>query len=134
MTFHRLVSRIGCVLCVVSAALAAPQETERCWLHGDLHAQNVLVDENGAISAVIDWGDLTSGDVATDLASVWMLFPQAGARADCLERYEPTDDQLARAKGWAIFLAAFLLDTGLVDHPRHAAMGQAIFERLEHDA
>ena len=114
-------------------ALAAPVANVRHWLHGDLHSRNVLV-AGCKISGVIDWGDLTSGDVATDLASVWMLFAQAEARADCLERYEPTDDQLARARGWAIFFGAFLLDTGLVDHPRHAAMGSAIFERLENDA
>ena len=63
------------------AALAAPESSERRWLHGDLHAQNVLVSESGEICAVIDWGDLAGGDVATDLAGIWALFDSADARA-----------------------------------------------------
>ena len=59
-------------------ALAAPRARESCWLHGDLHARNVLV-RNGVITGVIDWADLTAGDVATDLASVWMLFSDSRA-------------------------------------------------------
>ena len=43
------------------------------WLHGDLHPSNMLT-RHGELSAVIDWGDLTAGDPATDLAIAWMLF------------------------------------------------------------
>jgi aminoglycoside phosphotransferase (APT) family kinase protein len=44
------------------------------WLHGDLHPANTLVAD-GILSAVIDFGDLCSGDPATDLAAAWMLLP-----------------------------------------------------------
>ena len=37
------------------------------WLHGDLHPSNMLT-YHGRLSAVIDFGDITSGDPATDLA------------------------------------------------------------------
>jgi aminoglycoside phosphotransferase (APT) family kinase protein len=104
------------------AGLEAPPAAESRWLHGDLHARNVLVHE-GALSAIIDWGDITSGDVATDLASVWMLFDEAAARRRALERYEATESERARAKAWAVLFGAVLLDTGLVDNPRHAGMG-----------
>ncbi|WP_413470348.1 hypothetical protein [[Phormidium] sp. LEGE 05292] len=30
--------------------------------------------ENGVITGIIDWGDITAGDKATDLAAIWMLF------------------------------------------------------------
>jgi aminoglycoside phosphotransferase (APT) family kinase protein len=43
------------------------------WLHGDLHTANVIVHD-GAISAVIDLGDITAGDPAVDFAIGWMLF------------------------------------------------------------
>jgi aminoglycoside phosphotransferase (APT) family kinase protein len=43
------------------------------WLHGDLHPANVIV-RDGAIAAVVDFGDLTGGDPATDLSIAWMLF------------------------------------------------------------
>jgi aminoglycoside phosphotransferase (APT) family kinase protein len=55
-------------------ALAAPTDVEPTWIHGDLHPRNILVDR-GRLSAVIDWGDVTRGDPATDLAAIWMLFP-----------------------------------------------------------
>ena len=41
------------------------------WLHGDLHGSNLLtttVGQSRRLSAVIDFGDITAGDPATDLA------------------------------------------------------------------
>jgi aminoglycoside phosphotransferase (APT) family kinase protein len=43
------------------------------------HPRNILVDR-GRLSAVIDWGDVTRGDPATDLAAIWMLFPSRAHR------------------------------------------------------
>ena len=62
------------VLAVWESAVAAPRWSgPPLWLHGDLHPANVLVN-NGRISAVIDFGDMTAGDPATDLAVAWMMF------------------------------------------------------------
>ena len=104
-------------------ALAAPLSNQSCWLHGDLHARNVLV-ENGAISGIIDWGDMTAGDVATDLAALWMLFADREARDVALLAYGADEATLQRAQGWAVLFGVMLLDSGLVDHPRHAVMGE----------
>lgn len=114
-------------------ALSAPETTRSDWLHGDLHPRNVLVQE-GAITGIVDWGDVTAGDVATDLASVWMLLGDAGARDECLRQYGASPEQRARAEGWAVFFGAVLLDSGLVDDPRHAAVGEATLRRLAEDA
>ena len=46
------------------------------WLHGDLHPSNMLTNE-GRLAAIIDFGDITSGDPATDLAVAWMMFAAA---------------------------------------------------------
>jgi aminoglycoside phosphotransferase (APT) family kinase protein len=113
-------------------AVAAPVATESCWLHGDLHARNVLVQE-GDITAIIDWGDLTSGDPATDLACVWSLFENRTARDECLRIYGGGETLRARAKGWAVLFGAALLETGQADHLSHAAMGEAILRRLADD-
>jgi len=51
-------------------ALATATSTATLWIHGDVHARNTLV-EGGKITGIIDWGDVTSGDAATDLASIW---------------------------------------------------------------
>ena len=70
------------------------------WLHGDLHPDNLLVDD-GRIAAVIDFGDLTAGDPATDLLCGWMLFGPAGR--DALRAATGVDDATwARGRGWAL--------------------------------
>ena len=120
-------------------ALDVPIDTDAVWLHGDLHARNLLVDA-GRISAVIDWGDVTSGDSATDLATVWMLWPQAQARASFWQTYAAMSDielspaTIARAKGWALMFGVLLLDSGLINHPRHARMGEQTLKNLAQDA
>jgi aminoglycoside phosphotransferase (APT) family kinase protein len=111
-------------------ALEAPLDVGPTWLHGDLHPRNVLV-EGGALSGIIDWGDITAGDAATDLAAIWMLFDDANARRAALNAYGwLSPATLARARGWAVHLGATLLDTGLVDNPRHARIGERTLLRL----
>lgn len=73
------------------------------WLHGDLHPFNLLV-HHGRLSAVIDFGDLTSGDPATDLAVAWMLFPPPLRAVFRSEAGDVDDDTWARARGWALSL------------------------------
>lgn len=105
-------------------ALHAPLDAAPAWLHGDLHPRNVLV-EDGRITGVIDWGDMTAGDPATDLAAIWMLFVDAGARAAALSAYGNISAATRqRAKGWAVLFGMLLLETGMADNPRNAAIGR----------
>jgi aminoglycoside phosphotransferase (APT) family kinase protein len=114
-------------------ALNAPIDVPAQWLHGDLHPSNILV-KNGVITGVIDWGDMTSGDVATDLAAIWMLFSEQNARQQAIATYANiSESTLQRAKGWAIFFGVVLLDTGLVDYPRHVVMGERTLCRVSED-
>ena len=113
-------------------ALAAPVDLPRGWIAGDVHARNVLVTD-GKLAAFIDWGDMCAGDPATDLASIWNLFEDAGARLAAIEAYDLTNATLARARGWAVFYGVILLETGRKDTPRHAAMGEAVLRRLTVD-
>jgi aminoglycoside phosphotransferase (APT) family kinase protein len=102
------------------------------WLHGDLHPANVLV-HLGRVSAVIDFGDITSGDPATDLASAWMIFP-VEARATFREAYGPVDDDTwERAKGWALALAlAYLANSA--DNPVFARLGRQVLDAVLADS
>lgn len=132
--FERLRARTDYITQDIDAlwrdALAAPIDIEPTWLHGDLHARNVLT-KDGQISAVIDWGDMTSGDRATDLASIWMLLGDQAAREAAINSVGPlTDATWLRAKGWAVSFGVMLLDSGLVDNPRHAEMGRRTLLRL----
>ena len=109
-----------------NGALDAPLEEALTWLHGDLHPRNVLV-EDGVITGIIDWGDMTSGDCATDLASIWMLFTEPHDREEALAAYTNfSEATLQRAKGWAVLFGVMLLDTGLSDNPGNAAIGERI--------
>jgi aminoglycoside phosphotransferase (APT) family kinase protein len=115
-------------------ALRAPIDVQSKWLHGDLHTGNILV-ESGAIAGIIDWGDITSGDIATDLASIWMLFSDRNARQQAIAEYaNVSDSTLQRALGWAILFGVMLLDTGLIDNPRHAAIGERTLRRVSEDS
>jgi aminoglycoside phosphotransferase (APT) family kinase protein len=135
---HRLATSTDLITPAIRAAwqtaLAAPLDAPRTWLHGDLHPRNVLVDQ-GRLSGVIDWGDLTAGDCATDLATIWMLFADAADRRAVWEAYpvvsEPTR---ARAMGWAVVFGAILLDTGRIDNPVHARIGEQTLRRVAEDA
>ena len=49
------------------------------WLHGDLKAGNLLIDDARLVS-VIDWGGVGIGDPALDLTPAWLsLRPSARA-------------------------------------------------------
>jgi aminoglycoside phosphotransferase (APT) family kinase protein len=109
------------------AALAAPAwGGAPVWVHGDLHPANIMV-RRGRISGVIDFGDITAGDPATDLSVAWMLLPTGCHRA-FRDAYHaaggPADSDgiWARARGLALALALACLANS-ADNPLIAAMG-----------
>jgi len=114
---------------LLTTALNTPFPTEKYLLHGDLHPRNMIVHQ-GKIAAIIDWGDITDGDVATDLASLWMLFESPSIRQAALEAYGATPDLINRAIGWAIFFGVILLDTGLESNAQHAEIGKFTLENV----
>jgi aminoglycoside phosphotransferase (APT) family kinase protein len=117
-------SERAAALRVWQTAVTAPARTgPPLWIHGDLHPANILVDA-GRITAVIDFGDLTSGDPATDLAVAWMLFPDAHRRSVLRRAYGRVDDPTwTRARGWALVLALVLLAHS-ADNPLMAGIGE----------
>jgi aminoglycoside phosphotransferase (APT) family kinase protein len=99
---------------------ARPWSGEPSWLHGDLHPANILT-RDGHLAAVLDFGDLTSGDPASDLATAWLTFDAIG-RARFRAALDYDDDTWRRASGWALVLAgAFLAHSA--DSPAMLAIG-----------
>ncbi|MCC3303016.1 aminoglycoside phosphotransferase family protein [Arthrobacter sp. zg-Y895] len=81
------------------------------WLHGDLHSAN-LISKDNALQAVIDFGDMTAGDPATDLATAWLVFEAEGRRAFRAAlgpQYDEDPYIWERARGWALCIATILL-------------------------
>ncbi|MEM7015020.1 MAG: aminoglycoside phosphotransferase family protein [Verrucomicrobiota bacterium] len=98
------------------AGTECPVAAELTWLHGDLHPKNVLI-KNHAISAILDWGDMTAGDPALDLASIWMLFGDPAAQLKGFNAYgSPDSNTLARSKAWAVYFGVLFLGVGVADH------------------
>jgi aminoglycoside phosphotransferase (APT) family kinase protein len=90
------------------------------WLHGDPHPANFLIDPHGQL-VVLDFGDLSAGDPATDLAAGWLVF-EAEARESFRRAAGPDEHTWARARGWALALGiAFLMHSD--DNPMMAAIG-----------
>ena len=83
------------------AAIETPAWAEApVWLHGDLHAGNLLVQQGG-LSAVIDFGGLGVGDPACDVMAAWLL-PSAEDRVVFREVLQVDDATWARGRGWAL--------------------------------
>ncbi|NEE02950.1 aminoglycoside phosphotransferase family protein [Phytoactinopolyspora halotolerans] len=118
---------------------ADPWPGPTVWVHGDPHPANLLLREDphsGALrlAAVLDFGDLTSGDPATDLAAAWMVFDAAGRAA-----FRATLDELAgvdqstwtRARGWALNMGTAIA-VHSDDNPRMAEIGRHVLDQVMH--
>ena len=90
------------------AALAAPEWTGRpVWLHGDLDARNLLVND-GRLYGVIDWGALAVGDPACDVMVAWKML-SADTRESFRTALAVDDATWARSRGWAVSQAVMAL-------------------------
>jgi aminoglycoside phosphotransferase (APT) family kinase protein len=115
---------------VWAAAVAADRHSgPPVWLHGDLHPANILVHD-GQVSAVIDWGDITSGDPACDLAVSWLLLPTAHHET-FWAAYGAADFAAlrARAHGWALYFALVFLAFS-ADNPDMHGIGARTLPRV----
>ncbi|WP_309080345.1 aminoglycoside phosphotransferase family protein [Zhihengliuella sp.] len=118
---------VGTLRDILDEAASAPAFTgPPLWLHGDPHPHNLVVETAAPtvaspgeppaarpaaaptvrLAAVVDFGDLTAGDPASDLGAAWMHFTPAG-----LERFRAAAraggatydaDVWRRARGWAV--------------------------------
>jgi aminoglycoside phosphotransferase (APT) family kinase protein len=61
-------------------------------IHGDLHFKNMLVDDAGMLSGIIDWGDVNIGHPACDLSIVYSFLPPASREA-FYDIYGEVDDE-----------------------------------------
>jgi aminoglycoside phosphotransferase (APT) family kinase protein len=111
-------------------ALRAPaRDAPALWIHGDLHPGNLVAD-GARLAAIVDFGDVTAGDPAYDLAIAWLAFDAPGrdvfVRATG-DRYDAAT--WTRAAGWAASMALLLLSHG-DEHPSFARVGREALAEL----
>jgi aminoglycoside phosphotransferase (APT) family kinase protein len=112
------------------AGLAArPWTGAPVWIHGDLHPGN-LISRDGALAAIIDFGDVTAGDPAYDLAVGWLAL-DASARAAFRSRTAGRYDAATwtRAEAWAVSMTLMLLAHS-DDDPAYATLGRDCLREL----
>jgi aminoglycoside phosphotransferase (APT) family kinase protein len=91
-------------LAVWQESLAAPPWNGKpVWLHGDLHAANLLVS-HGELTAVIDFGLVGLGDPACDLMAAWTCLDLPASRRIFRQALAADDATWSRARGWALNL------------------------------
>ena len=95
---------------VWTEAADSPIEAEPVWVHGDITPSNLLGTDT-TLTAVIDFGCLAVGDPACDLTIAWTVL-DGQARETFLDLVNPTDDIVARARGWALWKALVTLRQG----------------------
>lgn len=106
------------------------------WVHGDLHPRNLLLDDRGGLRGVLDWGDVTVGDPACDLATAWLTFDAEGRRAfvahiDAGGLYDRA--VWARARAWALHLGLVFASQS-DDEPALRAVGEHALAELLREA
>ena len=106
-----------------AALVADGVPTPPVWVHGDVTGANLLVDEDGRLCAVIDFGCSAVGDPACDLTVAWTLF-SGSSRAAFRSGLDVDDATWARARGWALWKALRELPRD-VERPGRAARAAA---------
>jgi aminoglycoside phosphotransferase (APT) family kinase protein len=112
------------------AGVAAPHWSDApMWIHGDLHPGN-LVAADGDLQGIIDFGDVTAGDPAYDLAVAWLAFDERGREefmAATGSRFGA--DTWRRAHAWAAAVTVMLL-THSDDAPDYAALAREAMHEI----
>jgi len=101
-------------------ARAARWDGAPVWIHGDVFASNLLVDEEGRLAAVIDFGCTGIGDPACDLTIAW-TFLEGESREAFRTGLALDEATWARARGWALWKALIMLERFSLGSPREQA-------------
>ncbi|ACZ30921.1 aminoglycoside phosphotransferase [Xylanimonas cellulosilytica DSM 15894] len=130
-------------------ALRAPAyDGPPVWIHGDPHPANLVVAPgapapaaagHGAhdrLVAVVDFGDVTAGDPASDLGSLWLTFDAEG-RTACRRAMSDAgavrdEATWVRARGWAMAFAGTML-AHPDEHPTMVPIGEHALAALLDD-
>ncbi len=114
-------------------ALGAKGQGPPVWVHGDVSAGNLLVND-GQLSAVIDFGCSAVGDPACDATIAWTFL--SGKSREAFRAQLAVDDSTwTRGRGWALWKALKTLVRHRTTNPASAAECQRVIEDVlaEHE-
>lgn len=98
---------VDAALAVWNAACATPCTAVPVWIHGDMAAGNILI-QDGKLAAVIDFGGMGIGYPACDLVVAWTLFT-GESREIFMNEFEIDAEVWKRARAWALWKALITL-------------------------
>lgn len=101
------------------------------WIHGDLHAGNLLIDE-GRLSAVIDFGCMGVGDPAFDLLFAWSMLT-AETREIFRAELQPDEQEWERGKGFALSMGLIAYPYYKESNPLFAGVAKRIIDEVLSD-
>lgn len=94
------------------------------WYRGDVAPGNLLADQHGRLTGVLDFGCCGVGDPACDLVIAWTLLSDADGSREAFRRAVDLDAATwARALGWALWKALLQLEEKLT-----AQEGQSVVQ------
>lgn len=113
---------------VWQAALDCPIDGPPVWFHGDAQPGNLL-QRDGRLSAVLDFGTSGIGDPSCDTTIAWTFLSGESARV-FKERLPVNAATWVRGRGWAIWKAMIVLVRALENDPEDAVYTKAVIEKI----
>ncbi len=101
------------------------------WVHGDVAEGNLLENE-GALCGVVDFGCMAVGDPACDMVMAWTFFDEA-ARARFKASLRLDEATWQRGRAWALWKALITLVQRREDDPLEAARQRAVIDKVFND-
>lgn len=92
---------------------------ETTLVHGDLHFKNIVVDKEGILSGVLDWGDVHLGHRAIDLNLIYSFLTPKGRTLFLKEYGEVGEEELDYARFKAVYTNVVLLLYGYHERQPH---------------
>ncbi|WP_171050930.1 phosphotransferase [Bacillus sp. BHET2] len=91
-------------------------------VHGDLHFKNIVVNREGVLSGVLDWGDVHLGHRAVDFNLIFSFLDPDGRRIFLNEYGEIHETELDYARFKAIYTNVVLLLYGYHEDQSHTVV------------